>query len=222
MATRRDAREWALQLLFQLDFVPVSDAGLDSAIAAFWDFQLRLRQEKGQDESQEAAGLPSFDQATASPAPPEQPPAPGDARLDALAPRKLRQFAESLARGTWAKRDEIDARIDAYSTGWPIYRMGSVDRNVLRLAFFEMFHSEETPPVVCINEAIDLAKYFSNSNSGSFVNGILDRAKADLKRPERTVANSFRKGRRPDAGNKRKPANPPAAPARPETWHPAP
>jgi len=63
--------------------------------------------------------------------------------------------------------------------------MGGVDRNVLRLAIFEMFFDEQTPPVVIINEAVDLAKYFSSSESGRFVNGILDRACKDVKRPAR-------------------------------------
>lgn len=178
--TRREAREWALQIIFMLDFNPVANADLNSAILAFWDLQIRLFLEK-----------------RAADAPPDAEPSPDDpqekyAGADIIAPPRLRNFAEKLARGVWGSRNEIDDRIESYTnTGdnsWPIYRMGAVDRNVLRLAFFEMFYSEETPPIVCINEAIDLAKFFSNSNSGSFVNGILDRAKRDVKRPERTVA----------------------------------
>ena len=55
----------------------------------------------------------------------------------------------------------------------------------MRLALYELFHETETPPVVCINEAVDLAKYFSNADAGRFVNGVLDRAAKDAKRPAR-------------------------------------
>jgi N utilization substance protein B len=63
--------------------------------------------------------------------------------------------------------------------------MGGIERNVLRMAIYEMFYTDDAPPVVCINEAVDLAKYFSSAESGRFVNGILDRACRDVKRPSR-------------------------------------
>jgi N utilization substance protein B len=62
-----------------------------------------------------------------------------------------------------------------------------VDRNILRLAIFEMFFREDIPPVVSINEAVDIAKKFSTEDSGKFVNGILDKIKGGLERPARTV-----------------------------------
>jgi N utilization substance protein B len=62
-----------------------------------------------------------------------------------------------------------------------------VDRNILRLAIYEMLHREDIPPVVSINEAVDIAKRFSTHDSGKFVNGILDRVKGDLPRPAREV-----------------------------------
>lgn len=173
--TRREAREWALQIIFMLDFNPVANIDLDSTILAFWDLQLRLFLEK------KAADAPAG--AEPSPDDPEE----KYSGADIIAPPHLRAFSEKLARGVWEKRNEIDGQIESYTNNgensWPIYRMGAVDRNVLRLAFYEMFHLD-TPAVVCINEAIDLAKFFSNSNSGAFVNGILDRARQDLKRPE--------------------------------------
>ena len=72
---------------------------------------------------------------------------------------------------------------------WDIARIAKVDRNILRLAIYEMLHREDIPPVVSINEAIDIAKKFSTENSGRFVNGILDKVKGKLMRPARTSAN---------------------------------
>ncbi len=63
--------------------------------------------------------------------------------------------------------------------------MAAVDRNILRLAVYEMFHRSDIPPVVSINEAVDIAKRFSTEDSGNFVNGILDRIKTNLMRPAR-------------------------------------
>ncbi len=93
-----------------------------------------------------------------------------------------RRFAEKLVLGVWNKRDEIDFKIEDYLTNWTLTRIGNVDRNVLRLAFYELFFCEETPPVVILNEAVDIAKYFSTKESVKFVNGILDRAIKDVSR----------------------------------------
>lgn len=62
-----------------------------------------------------------------------------------------------------------------------------MDRNILRLAIYEMLHREDIPPVVSINEAVDIAKRFSTQDSGKFINGILDSVKGDLMRPARNV-----------------------------------
>ena len=99
--------------------------------------------------------------------------------------KNLRMFAEQPVRGVWENRDAIDARISGYLTNWTIDRIGGVDRSVLRLAMYELFHSEETPPVVVLNEAVDIAKFFSTRDSGKFVNGVLDRAMQDVTRPPR-------------------------------------
>jgi N utilization substance protein B len=64
-----------------------------------------------------------------------------------------------------------------------------VDRNILRMAIYEMFFADDVPPIVAINEAIDIAKKFGTEESGKFVNGVLDRVKLDLNRPLRTVSN---------------------------------
>lgn len=95
-------------------------------------------------------------------------------------------FAEELARGTIERREEIDTRIKAYSENWDFHRIAVVDRNILRLAIYEMLFRPDIPPVVSINEAIELAKKFSTEDSSRFVNGILDRVKLDLSRPLRT------------------------------------
>jgi transcription antitermination factor NusB len=80
---------------------------------------------------------------------------------------------------------EIDERIQRYCENYEFHRISAVDRNVLRLAIYEMLYRDDIPPVVSINEAIELAKTFGGAESGRFVNGILDRVKDDLKRPLR-------------------------------------
>ena len=68
-----------------------------------------------------------------------------------------------------------------------VHRIAAVDRNILRLAIYEMLHREDIPPVVSINEAVDIAKKFSTYDSGKFVNGVLDKVKDGLMRPARII-----------------------------------
>jgi transcription antitermination factor NusB len=82
-----------------------------------------------------------------------------------------------LVRGVTAERDEIDAKISSVAQNWDITRMAVIDRNVLRMASYELLYRDEIPPKVSINEAIELGKRFSTKNSGAFINGILDRIK---------------------------------------------
>lgn len=96
------------------------------------------------------------------------------------------KFAEDLARGVIEHREAVDAKIKGYAKNWDFARLAVVDRNILRLAIYELLFREDIPPVVSINEAIDLAKKYSTEDSGRFVNGILDRVKLDLTRPLRT------------------------------------
>ena len=98
---------------------------------------------------------------------------------------KSRAFSEELIRGVESHMDEIDAKLQHYADHWEVKRMGGVDRNVMRVAFYEMLFRPDIPPVVSINEAVDIAKEFSSVESGKFVNGILDRASRDLGRPTR-------------------------------------
>jgi N utilization substance protein B len=99
----------------------------------------------------------------------------------------VRLFADPLIRGTLEHREAIDRLIVQHAKNWDLHRMAVVDRNVLRLAIYEMLHREDIPPVVSINEAVDIAKKFSTQESGGFVNGILDKIKGDLMRPARIV-----------------------------------
>lgn len=83
-------------------------------------------------------------------------------------------FARDLVAGAWEHRAEIDKRIEQVARNWELRRMAVVDRNILRLAAYELLYREDIPPLVSINEAIEMAKKFSTRNSGPFVNGILD------------------------------------------------
>lgn len=91
--------------------------------------------------------------------------------------RTASEFAALLIRGTLDNRSTIDERIQSVVQNWEISRMAVVDRNVLRLATFELLYRDDIPPKVSINEAIELGKRFSTQNSGGFVNGVLDKVK---------------------------------------------
>jgi len=95
---------------------------------------------------------------------------------------KVRDFARELINGVVANSTEIDDRIVATAENWEIRRMAIVDRNVLRLATYELLYAADIPPKVAINEAIDLAKKFSTAESGAFVNGILDKIRKECRR----------------------------------------
>ena len=83
-------------------------------------------------------------------------------------------FARTLIDGAWLKRAEIDKAIESAARNWEMRRMAAIDRNILRIATFELLFLPEVPPLVTINEAIDMAKKYSTKKSGHFVNGILD------------------------------------------------
>jgi len=99
-----------------------------------------------------------------------------------------RKFADELIHGCVEQRAVIDEKIKKYTEHWELERIAAVDRNILRLAIYEMLFRDDIPPVVSINEAVDIAKKFSTRESGAFVNGILDRLRGDLPRPARTAA----------------------------------
>lgn len=138
-ATRRQAREWAIQMLTAADLNPPSDN------AAFVDNCWQV-----------IASL-------------------GEKADGAIAPKgKLRAFAEERFFGVMAHLEEIDAIIGQLLDNWNLYRLGTIERVVLRLGVWEMKWSDVPKPVV-INEAIDLANWFSTPKSRSLVNGVLDK-----------------------------------------------
>jgi N utilization substance protein B len=89
-------------------------------------------------------------------------------------PESGRRFAEDLAEGTIAHLAEIDALVEAHATHWRLARMAVVDRLILRLAVFEFLYRRDTPRTVVIDEAIELARAFSEQDAARFVNGVLD------------------------------------------------
>ena len=165
MGKRREARERAVQFLFQHDLNPPDD--IERALNEFWNSQraAAIAEDKGKATWGEPIELP--------------PPSADEA--------EARLFAEPLIRGTLQHRDRIDEHIKKHVKNWDFSRIAAVDRNILRLAIFEMLHRDDIPPVVSINEAVDIAKKFSTQDSGKFVNGILDKVKGELLRPARIV-----------------------------------
>jgi N utilization substance protein B len=165
MGQRREARERAVQFLFQHDLNPADK--LDEALDHFWDSQRApaIAEEKAAATWGQKTDLPP-------------------ATAQELA---TRSFSDLLIRGVLEHRAELDQRITQIAQNWDLQRMAVVDRNILRLAIYEMLYREDIPPVVSINEAVDIAKKFSTEDSGKFVNGLLDKIKGELMRPARIV-----------------------------------
>ena len=156
MVTRRQGREWALQMLVQFDLNPPE--AVDAAIAEFWEQQVRLEADSLAAETREARVIFTSDD-------------PRERASLAVA----REFAEVRAKGAWAGRDALDADLEPYLENWSLYRLGTVERAVLRLAAWELQNCADIPSPIIVNEAVDLAKWFSESKSGRFVNGVLDK-----------------------------------------------
>ncbi len=142
MKMRREAREYALQFLFEIEY---EHSDIQESFKDFWTLQER-------------------------PASPE-----------------CVAFTEQLIWGVLEHMDSLDATLKKVADNWEVKRMSKVDRNILRIALFEMKFRPDIPPVVSINEAVDIARDFSGSVSGKFVNGILDRISKGLDRPLRTA-----------------------------------
>jgi len=87
---------------------------------------------------------------------------------------RVREFADFLLRGTLANLADLDEELELQTAHWRLERLAAVDRNILRLAMFELKHEPDTPPAVIIDEAIEIAKKFGAEESGRFVNGVLD------------------------------------------------
>ena len=142
--TRRIARETALQILYRFD-VPVASAGTPT--------------EKPAATAPEGAALSSalarhFEHFQVSP--------------------PAREFAAELVAGTLRFLTEIDASLEKHAQNWKLGRMSAIDRNLLRMASFELTHLTDIPAKVTIDEAVELAKAFGTADSASFVNGVLD------------------------------------------------
>jgi N utilization substance protein B len=142
---RRQAREWAVQFLFQTEFNP---GDLEPALIDFWN-----------DEEKK----------------------PSD---------RDRTYVEEMVRGVMDKRREVDRTISKYTDNWDVDRLGVLDRTVLRVATYEMLFRADIPPVVSINEAVEIAKAYISKESGRFVNGVLDRIQKELDRPSRSIQGS--------------------------------
>ena len=100
-------------------------------------------------------------------------------------PRTHYSFGEELIHGVIANIADIDARIKGLAHNWEFERIAKIDLAILRLAMFEMLHRKDIPPVVSINEAIDLSKQFSNADAKRVLTGILDRLKDQIGRDAR-------------------------------------
>ncbi|HEY4619964.1 MAG TPA: transcription antitermination factor NusB [Nitrospirota bacterium] len=98
---------------------------------------------------------------------------------DKEVPENIMEFADSIVDGVIENLDMIDDKIRLSASNWSIDRMAVVDRNILRMAVFELFYIKDIPVKVTINEAIEIAKRFGEEESGSFVNGIIDRIVRD-------------------------------------------
>lgn len=102
--------------------------------------------------------------------------------------RDYYSFSEELIFGTIEKIDEVDAKIRALAKNWDFKRIAKVDLSILRLAVYEILFRMDIPPIVSINEAIDLSKLLSNLDAKRFINGILDKLKDELHRPLRQAS----------------------------------
>ncbi|MFT5387394.1 MAG: transcription antitermination factor NusB [Lysobacterales bacterium] len=89
--------------------------------------------------------------------------------------QNVKEFSDMLVLGVEKNKKEVDDIIRKYAANWQLERMAVIDRNILRLGTFEIMFADEIPPKVTINEAVELAKKYGDSESGKFVNGILDK-----------------------------------------------
>ena len=152
---RHNAREWALQMIVQADLNPFAKP--EMILAHFWEQQWSCRQEAAGKQDDDLDEL-------------ERTLEPGER----LASTGVREFTEQLVRGTLSQCEALDQAIAPFCDNWSLDRLGVIERCVLRLAAYEI-RTLKTPAPVVINEAIELAKYFSNEEAGAFVNGVLDR-----------------------------------------------
>jgi len=101
---------------------------------------------------------------------------------EASLPEEGARFARELVGGVLASKERIDATIQTYAPAWPVAQLAAIDRNILRLAIFEILLNNKVPVKAAINEAVELAKTFGSENSPKFVNGVLGSICAQLSR----------------------------------------
>lgn len=94
--------------------------------------------------------------------------------------KKARPYALELLEGIYDTRPDVDRAISRHASNWRLTRIDVADRNILRIAVYEMIHCKDVPPEVAINEAVEIAKRFCAGESPAFINGVLDAVKADL------------------------------------------
>ncbi|HEX4962125.1 MAG TPA: transcription antitermination factor NusB [Thermoanaerobaculia bacterium] len=152
---RRTAREMAVQMLYQ------SDLGGSPLPHIFSTFDLAEYLAREASAADERPGQPSAEER-----------AEGTRRRQRV--EEAFEFAQELVRGTIDNQQRIDDLIRSQADNWRLERMPAVDRNILRLAVYEMLHERDTPKLVVLDEAIELAKKFGSEQSGRFVNGLLD------------------------------------------------
>jgi transcription antitermination protein NusB len=150
---RRRAREVALQILIQMDVNP--ELGAEQAMRLYFD---HLAADAASDEDD------------------------GDGRGDLVrpAPPFDRPMVQALVSGVATRRAELDQIVQDLSRNWRLERMALVERNVIRLALYELKHARDVPTNVALDEAVELTKKFGTSEGAAFVNGLLDRAATEL------------------------------------------
>ncbi len=104
-------------------------------------------------------------------------------------------FAASLIRGVTDSRTELDKVIQRYAPAWPVPMLSVVDRNILRIALFELLHTPNVPPKTAVDEAVELAKVFGSDSSARFVNGVLGSVMTELDQAATVPANTRQEGR---------------------------
>lgn len=98
-------------------------------------------------------------------------------------PENVREFTHALVRGVAKEQATLDALIAEHSTHWKLSRMAAVDRNILRVAAYELLHCLDIPKRVTLNEAIEIGKKFGTEESGAFINGVLDQIAKQVDKP---------------------------------------
>ena len=111
-----------------------------------------------------------------------------------VAPQAL-EFATRLLRGVSDARSDLDGLIGRYAPAWPVSQLSPIDRNILRIALFELLHNPGTPRKTAVNEAVELAKVFGSESSARFINGVLGSVMAGLESGEVTTTEPVPEGR---------------------------